>query len=40
MPLRMIEETKKDQKVFVGRDLVDMFTCLLWSALQVSEEET
>lgn len=42
MPLQMIEKkTKRDQEVFVESwDLVDMFTCLLWLALQVSEQRT
>lgn len=42
MPLQMIEKkTKRDQEVFVESwDLVNMFTCLLWLALQVGEQGT
>lgn len=42
MPLHMIEKkTKRDQEVFVESwDPVGMFTCLLWLALQVSEQGT
>lgn len=42
MPLQMIEKkTKRDQEVFVKSwDPVGMFTCLLWLALQVSEQGT
>lgn len=40
MPLWMIEETERHQKGFVESwDPVEMSTCLLWCALQVSEEE-